>query len=62
MIAAFFMPSKFKKALLANFHLMNNLLVTSTIMRAKFANNAFLNFDPNEQFVSRKCNHEIKSI
>jgi len=24
---------------------MNDLLVTSTIMRLKFANNAFLNFD-----------------
>ncbi len=34
-----------KEALLGNFDLMNDLLVTSTIMRLKFANNAFLNFD-----------------
>ena len=39
------MRSKFKKALLASFDLMNDYLVTSTIMRSKFANNAFLNFD-----------------
>ncbi len=28
-----------------SFKLMNNLLVTSTVMRSKFANNAFLSFD-----------------
>jgi hypothetical protein len=39
------MRSKLKKALLANFDLMNDLLVTSTIMRSKFAQNVFLNFD-----------------
>jgi hypothetical protein len=39
------MRSKFKKALLANFDLMNDLLATSTIVRSKFANNAFLNLD-----------------
>ncbi len=36
---------KFKKALLANFNLINNLLITTMIMRSKFAYNAFLNFD-----------------
>ncbi len=36
---------KIKKGLLGNFHLMINLLATSTIMRSKFANNAFFNFD-----------------
>jgi len=39
------MQSKFKKAFLANFNVMNNLLVTTMIMRSKFANNALLNFD-----------------
>ena len=34
-----------KKALRENFDLMIDLLVTSTIMRSKFANNAILKFD-----------------
>jgi hypothetical protein len=34
-----------KKALLANFDFMNNLLVSSRIMRSKFPNNIFLNFN-----------------
>jgi hypothetical protein len=36
LIAAFFIKSKFKKALLGNFDLMIDLLVTSAIMRLKF--------------------------
>ena len=40
-----FMRSKFKKALLANFDLMNNLLAASAIMKLKFKKALLVNFD-----------------
>jgi hypothetical protein len=63
MIAAFFMRLIFKKALLGNFDLMNNLFVKSTLMRSKFANSAFLNFNlMNNLLAASKCDHEIETI
>jgi hypothetical protein len=37
------------------------LAANKSIMRSKFPNNAFLEFQSYDLFVSRKCDHEIET-
>jgi len=56
------MRLKFKKALLAAFDLMIILVTNKSIIISKLKNKSIIReFQYHEQFVSHKCNHEIKS-
>ena len=50
-----------KKALLGNFDLMIVLVANKSIMRSKLKKSIIREFQSHDPFVSRKCDHEIKS-
>jgi hypothetical protein len=56
------MRSKFANNGFKSFDLMNLWLVTSLIMRLKFKKSIIREFQSHDQFVSCKCDHEIKSF